>query len=65
MGALKQAGISAEEFMKIKTDFVRKTPIEYGEGTLFGSMAWCCKITKPCFLRDSALNQSVLSMLNI
>lgn len=54
-GALKQAGISAEEFMKIKTDFARKTPIEYGEGTCFGSMTWCCKITKPCFLRDSAL----------
>jgi TIM-barrel protein len=54
-GALKQVGISAEEFMKIKIDFARKTPIEYGEGTCFGSMTWCCKITKPCFLRDSAL----------
>jgi len=60
-GALKQAGISAEEFMKIKTDFARNTPIEYGEGTCFGSMTWCCKITKPCFLRDSALTVSGLS----
>lgn len=60
-GALKQAGISAEEFMKIKTDFARNTPIEYGEGTCFGSMTWCCKITKPCFLRDSALESSGLS----
>ncbi|MCX9085796.1 MAG: methanogenesis marker 9 domain-containing protein [Candidatus Methanoperedens sp.] len=60
-GALKQAGINAEEFMKIKTDFVKKTPIEYGEGTCFGSMAWCCKITKPCFLRDSALESTSLS----
>jgi TIM-barrel protein len=60
-GALKQAGISAEEFMKIKTDFARKTPIEYGEGTCFGSMTWCCKITKPCFLRDSALETIGLS----
>lgn len=60
-GALKQAGISAEEFMKIKTEFARNTPIEYGEGTCFGSMTWCCKITKPCFLRDSALTSSGLS----
>ena len=60
-GALKQAGISAEEFMKIKTDFARKTPIEYGDGTCFGSMTWCCKITKPCFLRDSALESCGLS----
>jgi len=60
-GALKQAGISAEEFMRIKTDFARKTPIEYGEGTCFGSMTWCCKITKSCFLRDSALESIGLS----
>ena len=60
-GALKQAGLSAEEFMKIKTEFARKTPLEYGEGTCFGSMTWCCKITKPCILRDSALEASGLS----
>lgn len=60
-GALKQIGMSAEEFMKIKTDFARKTPIEYGDGTCFGSMTWCCKITKPCFLRDGALESSGLS----
>jgi TIM-barrel protein len=60
-GALKQAGISAEEFVRIKTDFARKTPIEYGEGTCFGSMTWCCKITKPCYLRDGALEAAQLS----
>jgi TIM-barrel protein len=59
--ALKQARISAEEFMKIKTEFARGTPIEPGEGTCFGSMTWCCKITKPCFLRDSALTSTGLS----
>lgn len=59
--ALKQAGISAEEFMKLKIGFTRGTPLEPGEGTCFGSMAWCCKITKPCFLRDSALTQTGLS----
>ncbi len=60
-GALKQIGMTAEEFMKIKTDFARKTPIEFGDGTCFGSMTWCCKITKPCFLRDGALESSGLS----
>lgn len=60
-GALKQAGISAGEFMKIKTDFARGTPIESGEGTCFGSMTWCCKTTKPCFLRDGALVSGGLS----
>ncbi|MDO8727688.1 MAG: methanogenesis marker 9 domain-containing protein [Candidatus Methanoperedens sp.] len=60
-GALKQAGISAEEFMKLKMDFTRGTPLEPGNGTCFGSMAWCCKITKPCFLRDSALTSTRLS----
>jgi TIM-barrel protein len=59
--ALKQAGISAQEFMKIKTEFARGSPIEPGEGTCFGSMTWCCKITKPCFLRDSALTSTGLS----
>ncbi len=59
--ALKQAGLSADEFMKIKLKFAKGTPIEYGEGTCFGSMTWCCKITKSCYLRDSALESSGLS----
>ncbi len=59
--ALKQAGISAKEFMKLKIGFTGGTPLEPGDGTCFGSMAWCCKITKPCFLRDSALTQTGLS----
>lgn len=60
-GALKQVGLSPEEFMRIKIDFARGTPIESGEGTCFGSMTWCCKITKPCFLRDSVLSYKALS----
>ncbi|MBU4492223.1 MAG: methanogenesis marker 9 domain-containing protein [Euryarchaeota archaeon] len=59
--ALKQAGLSAGEFMRIKTDFAKNTPIEYGEGTCFGSMTWCCKITKPCYLRDGSLESTGLS----
>lgn len=53
--ALKQIGMSAEEFARLKLGFVKGTPLEYGDSTCFGSMAWCCKISKPCFLRDGVL----------
>ena len=53
--ALKQIGMTAEEFTRLKLDFVEGTPLEYGDSTCFGSMAWCCKISKPCFLRDGVL----------
>jgi len=46
--------------MKLKMDLQGDT-LEPGNGTCFGSMAWCCKITKPCFLRDSALTSTGLS----
>lgn len=59
--ALNMIGLTPEEFMKIKLEFARGTPIEYGEGTCFGSMTWCCKITKPCYLRDGALANIGLS----
>lgn len=59
--ALKQAGMSAEEFMKLKIGFTQGTPLGPGDGTCFGSMTWCCKITKPCFLRDSTLTATRLS----
>ncbi len=53
--ALKQIGMTAEEFARLKLDFVEDTPLEYGDSTCFGSMTWCCKISKPCFLRDGVL----------
>ena len=53
--ALKQIGMTAEEFARLKLDFVEGTPLEYGDSTCFGSMTWCCKISKPCFLRDGVL----------
>lgn len=59
--ALKQIGMTAEEFARLKLDFVQGTPLEYGDSTCFGSMAWCCKITKPCFLRDGVLEVVDLS----
>jgi TIM-barrel protein len=59
--ALKQIGMTAEEFARLKLDFVQGTPLEYGDSTCFGSMTWCCKITKPCFLRDGVLEVVGLS----
>jgi TIM-barrel protein len=53
--ALKQIGMTAKEFTRLKLDFVEGTPLEYGDSTCFGSMAWCCKISKPCFLRDGVM----------
>lgn len=58
---LKQIGMTPQEFTRLKLSFIQGTPLEYGEGTCFGSMAWCCKITKPCFLRDSVLARTQLS----
>ncbi|MCL7415293.1 MAG: methanogenesis marker 9 domain-containing protein [ANME-2 cluster archaeon] len=59
--ALKMIGMTAEEFAQLKLKFVEGTPLEYGDSTCFGSMTWCCKITKPCFLRDGVLEVVGLS----
>jgi len=61
LGALKKAGMTPEEFVHKKLSFARGTPLEKGEGTCFGSLVWCCKISKQCFLRDAALDRIGLS----
>jgi len=58
---LKKAGMTPEEFIERKQRFARGTPLEKGEGTCFGSLVWCCKITKPCYLRDAVLAKIGLS----
>lgn len=60
-GALKRAGLTPEEFVNRKIAAARGTPLEKGEGTCFGSLVWCCKIGKPCYLRDEALARANLS----
>jgi tRNA-dihydrouridine synthase B len=57
LGALRKAGISPEEFVKRKLELAKGTPLEGGEGTCFGSLVWCCKATKPCYLREAALRK--------
>lgn len=61
LGALKKAGMTPEEFVQKKLSFARGTPLEKGDGTCFGSLVWCCKISKLCYLRDAALARIGLS----
>jgi putative methanogenesis marker domain 9 len=61
LGALRRTGMSPEEFVQRKLKLAKGTPLEHGEGTCFGSLVWCCKASKPCFLRDAALDRIGLS----
>ncbi len=58
---LAEIGLSPEEFVQIKEDFGKRTPLGQGQGTCFGSLVWCCKDTKQCPFRDSVLMQIGLS----
>lgn len=61
LAALKRAGMTPEEFVYKKLAFARGTPLEKGDGTCFGSLVWCCKISKMCYLRDAAMKKIGLS----
>ena len=58
---IKKLGFSPKEFADLKLEFVKGTPLEFGDSTCFGSLAWCCKISKPCYLRDGVLDVLDLS----
>lgn len=60
-GKINMLGLKAQEFADIKMDFAKGTMLEYGDSTCFGSLVWCCKISKPCFLRDGVLETLGLS----
>ncbi|MCS3900784.1 methanogenesis marker 9 domain-containing protein [Methanococcus voltae] len=53
--AIEVLGITPDEFSKLKEDFGKKTRLGEGKNTCFGSLVWCCKITKPCPFRDSEM----------
>lgn len=61
MNALKEVGLSPQEYLDIKQQFGRETKLGQGKGTCFGSFVWCCKTSKPCPLRDMTLNQIGMS----
>jgi len=57
----RKLGYTAEEFARTKLEFAKGTMLEFGQDTCFGSLVWCCKVTKPCWIRDGALNALDLS----
>ncbi len=58
---LERVGLSREDYLKLKQEAVKGTPLEDGNGTCFGSLAWCCKISSPCLFRNMTLEQKGLS----
>jgi putative methanogenesis marker domain 9 len=58
---IKKLGYTAQEFADIKMEFAKGTMLEFGDSTCFGSLTWCCKISKSCFLRDGVLETLGLS----
>ncbi|MDD1705426.1 MAG: methanogenesis marker 9 domain-containing protein [Methanoregulaceae archaeon] len=58
---LDKLGISREEYMAVKQDYARDTPLSEGKQTCFGSLAWCCKDSSPCMFRDLTIRQVGLS----
>lgn len=58
---IESLGFTPEEFVQLKQNSVKGTPLEGGKDTCFGSLVWCCKGTKPCFYRDGTLAQLGIS----
>ena len=58
---LDKLGIAREEFMELKQEYVRNTPLSEGKQTCFGSLAWCCKDSSPCMFRELSIRQAGLS----
>jgi TIM-barrel protein len=58
---LSHIGLPKEEYIRLKLDTVKGTPLEDGKQTCFGSLAWCCKTSSPCMFRDMTLKQQNIS----
>jgi tRNA-dihydrouridine synthase B len=58
---LEKLGIPKEEYMALKQEYVRNTPLSGGKQTCFGSLAWCCKDSSPCMFRELTLREAGLS----
>lgn len=60
--ALRKANLDPERYVRIKLGFGKGTRLENGSTTCFGSMVWCCKFNKPCYLREESLNENGISI---
>jgi putative methanogenesis marker domain 9 len=58
--ALRRANMDPERFARIKLNFGKGTKLEVGTTTCFGSMVWCCKFNKPCYLREGSMAENQL-----
>jgi len=58
---LERGSMTREEYIALKLDAVKDTPLEEGKQTCFGSLSWCCKDSSPCMFRDLTLRQMRLS----
>ena len=58
---LEKIGLSRNEYLKLKQEAVKGTPLDDGKSTCFGSLAWCCKISSPCMFRNMTLEKKGLS----
>ena len=58
---LARIGLPKEEYIRMKLNTVKGTPLEDGKQTCFGSLAWCCKTSSPCMFRDMTLKQLNIS----
>jgi len=55
---LDNIGLSRDEYMQIKREAVKDTPLDGGRTTCFGSLAWCCKSSSPCMLREVSMKEA-------
>jgi tRNA-dihydrouridine synthase B len=58
---LEYLGIDRDDYIRLKEQSVRGTPLDDGKNTCFGSLAWCCKNSSPCMFRDMTLKQAGIS----
>jgi len=58
---LDKIGLSRNDYLKLKQEAVKGTPLDDGKNTCFGSLAWCCKISSPCMFRNMTLEKKGLS----
>jgi tRNA-dihydrouridine synthase B len=59
--ALNRIALPKEDYIRMKLDAVKGTPLEGGKQTCFGSLSWCCKTSSPCMFRDMTLKTSGVS----
>ena len=58
---LTRIGMPREDYIRMKLGGIRGPPLDTGKQTCFGSLAWCCKTSSPCMLRDMTLKTSGLT----